>query len=193
MDAASGSPSGVTPAPISSRRTGGKNMKRLPQTVAQRIDPSQKLLFSYRGKSYQGSPAIRGDGPFGQRRAYFFQGASKYHRPRGLFSLDGQCSNCLMEIDGIPTCGRRNRTSRRHDGCPSKRSGVPRMGLAGRHGQDGLGHAGGLFIIAGFHKPYRFCLFSKTAIREMAGIGKDESGLAGRPLRWPLSGMLKCA
>ena len=26
----------------------------------------------------------------------------KYHRPRGLYSLDGECSNTCMEVDGIP-------------------------------------------------------------------------------------------
>ncbi len=26
----------------------------------------------------------------------------KYHRPRGLFCMDGHCSGCLMRIDGVP-------------------------------------------------------------------------------------------
>ncbi len=26
----------------------------------------------------------------------------KYHRPRGLYSLDGECSNTCMAVDGIP-------------------------------------------------------------------------------------------
>lgn len=35
----------------------------------------------------------------GQR---IFSRSFKYHRPRGLFCLEGHCSNCLMRVDGIP-------------------------------------------------------------------------------------------
>jgi sarcosine oxidase subunit alpha len=31
-----------------------------------------------------------------------FARSLKYHRPRGLYSLDGECSNTMMEVDGIP-------------------------------------------------------------------------------------------
>src|SRR5512136_495906 len=77
-------------------------MNRLPQTAQQHIDVTQKLSFSYRGATYGGvagdtvASALYGNG------IRIFSRSFKYHRPRGLYSLDGQCSNCLMEIDGLP-------------------------------------------------------------------------------------------
>ena len=35
----------------------------------------------------------------GQR---IFSRSFKYHRPRGLLCVSGQCPNCLMNVDGIP-------------------------------------------------------------------------------------------
>jgi len=145
-------------------------MKRLPQTVAQRIDPSQKLSFSYRGKSYQGmvgdtvATALFGNG------VRIFSRSFKYHRPRGLYSLDGQCSNCLMEIDGIPNVRREHHASRRHDGCPPNVLGSPEWDwLAVMDKLDWAMPAG--FYYRWFHKPYRFWPFFQNRIREMAGIG----------------------
>src|SRR5436190_20816847 len=31
-----------------------------------------------------------------------FSRSFKYHRPRGLFCVAGECPNCLMEVDGQP-------------------------------------------------------------------------------------------
>lgn len=31
-----------------------------------------------------------------------FSRSAKYHRPRGLFCVAGNCANCLMQVDGVP-------------------------------------------------------------------------------------------
>jgi sarcosine oxidase subunit alpha len=31
-----------------------------------------------------------------------FNRSIKYHRPRGLFCVSGNCPNCLMQVDGVP-------------------------------------------------------------------------------------------
>lgn len=46
----------------------------------------------------------------------------KYHRPRGLFCVNGKCASCLMRIDGVPN--RRACTVRCHDGMMVQRQGA---------------------------------------------------------------------
>jgi sarcosine oxidase subunit alpha len=68
-------------------------MNRLSQLPTLRIDPEQKVSFSYNGKLYQGvggdtiATALYANG------VRIFSRSLKYHRPRGLYSLDGECSN----------------------------------------------------------------------------------------------------
>ena len=67
-----------------------------------RIKPKEELSLLYRGKTYQG---VKGDtvatGLYANGIRIFSR-SIKYHRPRGLYSLDGESANCLMDIDGVP-------------------------------------------------------------------------------------------
>lgn len=147
-------------------------MNRLPETAQQRIDVLQKLPFSYRGRTYQGvvgdtvATALHGNG------IRIFSRSFKYHRPRGLYSLDGQCSNCLMEIDGLPNV--RAESTLLHEGMsviPQNVLGSPeRDWLAAMDKLDWAMPAG--FYYRRFHKPYRFWPFFQNRIRQMAGLGK---------------------
>ncbi|BBO78723.1 aminomethyltransferase [Desulfosarcina widdelii] len=77
-------------------------MNRLNQLPTLRIDPSEKRTLTYRGKTYQG---VAGDTVASALYAggvRVFARSLKYHRPRGLYSLDGECSNTMMDVDGIP-------------------------------------------------------------------------------------------
>ena len=77
-------------------------MQRLKYLPTLRIDPSIELSFKYRGRRYQG---MEGDSVATAMYAggvRIFSRSLKYHRPRGLYSLDGECSNCLMEVDAVP-------------------------------------------------------------------------------------------
>ena len=77
-------------------------MTRLSQLPTLRINPAEKASFSYNGKIYQGiggdtiATALYANG------VRIFSRSMKYHRPRGLYSLDGESSNTFMHIDGIP-------------------------------------------------------------------------------------------
>ncbi|MFZ5642497.1 MAG: 2Fe-2S iron-sulfur cluster-binding protein [Bacillota bacterium] len=77
-------------------------MKRLTQLPTLRIDPSENRSLQYQGKTYQGvagdtiATALYANG------VRIFARSLKYHRPRGLYSLDGECSNTCMQVDGIP-------------------------------------------------------------------------------------------
>jgi len=147
-------------------------MNRLPQAPTQHIIPTEKVSFSYRDKPYQGvagdtvATALFGSG------IRIFSRSFKYHRPRGLYSLDGQCSNCLMEIDGIPNV--RAETTMLREGmavAPQNVLGSPEWDwLAVMDKLDWAMPAG--FYYRWFHKPYRFWPFFQNRIRRMAGIGK---------------------
>jgi sarcosine oxidase, subunit alpha len=75
---------------------------RLGPQPHERIDRSEELVFSYRGKPIR---AFRGDSigsalyASGQR---VFSRSFKYHRPRGLLCCSGDCPNCMMTVDGVP-------------------------------------------------------------------------------------------
>jgi sarcosine oxidase subunit alpha len=77
-------------------------MSRLPEFPTQRIDRGQEMPFSYLGKRMTG---LQGDSvavAMYDNGVRIFSRSLKYHRPRGLYSLDGEAANTLMNIDGIP-------------------------------------------------------------------------------------------
>jgi sarcosine oxidase subunit alpha len=77
-------------------------MNRLPPAPTQRIDRNKPLSFSYLGQrmtGFEGDNVAVAMYDNGER---VFGRSLKYHRPRGLYSLDGEAANTLMQIDGVP-------------------------------------------------------------------------------------------
>ena len=75
---------------------------RLPPQPEERIDRSQELTFTFRGKpvrAYEGDTIGSALFAAGQR---IFSRSFKYHRPRGLLCVSGSCANCMMQVDGAP-------------------------------------------------------------------------------------------
>lgn len=77
-------------------------MKRLTQLPTLRIDPSESRSFQYNGKTCQGLAGDTVATALYANGVRVFSRSLKYHRPRGLYSLDGECSNTCMQVDGIP-------------------------------------------------------------------------------------------
>ncbi|HKK91208.1 MAG TPA: 2Fe-2S iron-sulfur cluster-binding protein, partial [Desulfobacteraceae bacterium] len=77
-------------------------MTRLNHLPTLRVDPAATVRFRYRGKPCAGvmgdtvATALYANG------VRIFSRSLKYHRPRGLYSLDGECSNTCMEVDHLP-------------------------------------------------------------------------------------------
>jgi sarcosine oxidase subunit alpha len=77
-------------------------MNRLEKLSTLRINPAQPISFKYKKKALQG---VSGDSV---ATALYASGiriygrSLKYHRPRGLYSLDGESSNTCMQVNGIP-------------------------------------------------------------------------------------------
>ncbi len=77
-------------------------MNRFNHLSTLRIESGQNIPFTYKGKEYYG---VKGDTiatALFANGVRIFARSLKYHRPRGLYSLDGECSNTCMEVDGIP-------------------------------------------------------------------------------------------
>ena len=75
---------------------------RLPPHPSQRTDPSSPVRFTFNGKPVS---ALEGDtigSALYSSGVRIFSRSFKYHRPRGLMCMTGDCPNCLMNVDGIP-------------------------------------------------------------------------------------------
>jgi len=96
----------------------------------------------------------------------------KYGRPRGLHCARGQCTSCLMRVDGQPNV--RTCLTEVRDGMIVERqdSGVPLGGLL----QKGLAFGGSLIPVGFYYKWFtRPALLSRLflkSIRPLAGVGR---------------------
>ncbi|WP_373497907.1 FAD-dependent oxidoreductase, partial [Desulfococcus sp.] len=146
-------------------------MNRLNTLPTLRINPSEKLSLNYRGRTLQG---VKGDTVATALHANgvrVFARSLKYHRPRGLYSLDGECSNAMMDVDGIPN--QRAETLLLKDGMQVREQNV--VGSADR---DFMGFMDKLdwMMPAGFyyktlHKPAWIWPIAMKQVRKAAGLG----------------------
>ena len=147
-------------------------MNRLSNLPTLKIDTTQNIAFTYKGKSLYG---VKGDTiatALFANGVRIFGRSLKYHRPRGLYSLDGECSNTLMEVDGVPNV--RCENTLLEEGMVVKEQNVK-----GSAEYDMLGFLDKLDFLmpAGFyynvmHRPARLWPFAMKQIRKAAGLGK---------------------
>ncbi len=147
-------------------------MNRLNRLPTLRVNPSEKLTFNYIGSSCQG---VKGDTVATALYANdvrIFGRSLKYHRPRGLYSMDGECSNCCVEIDGIPNV--RAETTLLRNGMNIRPQNVRKspdtdiMGFMDK--MDWAMPAG--FYYRCMHKPAKLWPFFLKQIRKAAGLGR---------------------
>ncbi|MFH1155338.1 MAG: 2Fe-2S iron-sulfur cluster-binding protein [Pseudomonadota bacterium] len=147
-------------------------MNRLNHLPTLKIDTTRKLSFTYRGKPCEG---VKGDTVASALFANgirIFGRSLKYHRPRGLYSLDGECSNTCMEVNGVPNV--------RCENTPLEEGMiVNEQNVKGSADNDLLGFLDTLdwMMPAGFyysvmHKPARLWPIAMKQIRKAAGLGK---------------------
>ena len=147
-------------------------MKRLHQPLTNLIDESRKITFEWQKKNFSGfqgdtlATALHASGVKTISRSL------KYHRPRGLYSLDGEGVSTMVEVDKLPNT--RAETTPIKNGMSAiaqNYKGSLNFDLMGIN--DKLSH----FMSAGFyyrmfHKPA--FLWNKVIepIRNAAGTGK---------------------
>ncbi|MBW1961121.1 MAG: (2Fe-2S)-binding protein [Deltaproteobacteria bacterium] len=151
-------------------------VKRLSGLPTLRIDPEKQIFIQYNAKTYKG---FKGDTIASLLYAdgiRIFSRSIKYHRPRGLYSLNGESANTLMEVDGIPNVPAENTLAR--SGMMVQAQNVP-----GNHPErdpmrilDKLHWAMPAgFYYRRFHKPAALWPFFANWIRRAAGIGRLKS------------------
>ena len=146
-------------------------MNRLKNLPTLHIDAERVLSFTYRGKTCQGLEGDTVATALYANGIRVFGRSLKYHRPRGLYSLDGECSNSMMEVDGVPNV--RAETTLLTSGMtvkPQNVKGSPEFDLMGF--MDGLSWAMPAgFYYRVFHKPARLWPTAIKQIRKAAGLG----------------------
>jgi len=77
-------------------------MTRLENLPTLRIQSDTARSFTYRNRTMKGVAGDTVATALFANGVRIFGRSLKYHRPRGLYSLDGECSNTMMQVDGVP-------------------------------------------------------------------------------------------
>jgi sarcosine oxidase subunit alpha len=153
---------------------------RLPPQPRERIDRSQRILFTFDGKvvgGYAGDTIGSALFAHGQR---IFSRSFKYHRPRGLLCCSGHCPNCLMTVDGVPNV--RVCVEPIRDGAVVEPQNV--WGSLERDVLSITDKIGGPFTPVGFYyrtmiRPRRLWPVYEKVLRNLAGLGRLRKDGAG--------------
>jgi sarcosine oxidase subunit alpha len=147
-------------------------MSRLDNLPTFRIIREESIRFNFAGQSYQGLDGDTIGTALFANGTRIFSRSLKYHRPRGLYSLDGECSNTCLEVNGVPNVRAEN---------TQLRSGmsVNFQNVRGSADRDLMGFMDKMdwAMPAGFyyrtmHKPAQVWPIALKQVRKVAGIGK---------------------
>ena len=144
---------------------------RLPEAPAQRIDREREIAFTYNGKLMKGLEGDTIATALFANGVRIFSRSMKYHRPRGLYNLDGYSSNCLMGVDGEPNV--RACSTPLRQGMVVKSQNVigrPEWDLMSIMQWFGFAMPAGFYYKV-FHKPAWLWKFVEPVIRRAAGSG----------------------
>ncbi len=151
-------------------------MNRIRGLATLRIDSARSVPFRYRNESMRGVSGDTIATALFAGGVRIFSRSLKYHRPRGLYSLDGVCANTMMSVDGVP-----NLMTETVPLAPGMV--VEDQNVRGSAQRDRLGFLDRLdwAMPAGFyyevmHKPSVVWPLAARAIRTMAGVGVIEPG-----------------
>ena len=144
---------------------------RLPSGPTCRVDVSRPLSFDFLGRPMTGFAGDTVASALYANGVRIFSRSLKYHRPRGLYSIEGESSNTYMSIDGVPNeCAE---TTELRAGMSVRAQNVrgdpktDRFGFIGAF--ERLMPAG--FYYRLFHRPYRLWPVFQNGLRRMAGTG----------------------
>jgi sarcosine oxidase subunit alpha len=139
-------------------------------------DPAQPLTFTFEGRTIS---AVQGQSVAAALYAAgvrIFSRSFKYHRPRGLLCVSGDCPNCLMQVDrraNVRTCiepVRQGQVVRGQNAWPGLRFDMLRV-------FDRLSY----FLPVGFyykrfHRPRWLWPVFERVVRSIAGLGRIDVG-----------------
>src|SRR6266571_6344764 len=134
------------------------------------VDANKELTFTFDGKSVSALAGQTIGAALYHSGIRVFSRSFKYHRPRGLFCVAGECANCLMQVDGRPNVrvciepAREGQVVRHQNAWPSLNFDVLRV-IDKFDRRLPVG-----FYYKRYYKPLTWRLF-ETAARRMAGLG----------------------
>lgn len=77
-------------------------MRRLGPKPGEILDRSRRFSFRFDGKACEAHPGDTVASALLASGVKIFSRSFKYHRPRGLLCVSGNCPNCLMNVNGTP-------------------------------------------------------------------------------------------
>lgn len=169
-DAPAGPPAGGATGPAGAAELRPPRGRLTPGPTC-RVDFSRPLEFRFLGQPVTGFAGDTVASALYANGVRIFSRSLKYHRPRGLYSMEGESSNTLMEIDGVPNeCAE---TTKLRAGMSVRAQNVRGDPRTDRFGFidafDRLLPAG--FYYRLFHRPYRLWPLFQNGLRRMAGTG----------------------
>lgn len=152
-------------------------MHRLTGLPTMRVNPQRTVPFSYKGSRLLGCEGDSLATALFANGVRIFTRSLKYHRPRGLYSLDGECSNTMMQVDRIPNV--RTETTQLEASMQ-----VREQNVKGSAQWDLLGILDYLswcmpagFYYKSLHKPARLWPLAMKMVRRAAGLGSVDPKL----------------
>ncbi|MCD4721744.1 MAG: (2Fe-2S)-binding protein, partial [Desulfobacula sp.] len=146
-------------------------MMRLIQSATQKINRAKPISFSWEGQSFTGFEGDSVASALFANGVKIFSRSLKYHRPRGLYSMDGESANTLVNING--ECNARSETTPLSEGArvtaQNYWGSVENDRFAFLNYFDGFMPAG--FYYRRLHKPAFLWSIASKFIRKMAGTG----------------------
>lgn len=150
-------------------------MTRLDRLPNWRIDPATHIWFTYGGRRLQGVAGDTVATALFANGVRIFSRSLKYHRPRGLYGLDGTCSNTHMHIDGIPNVPSEMTLLRQGMAVrPQNVLGSPELDLMGFMDLFDWAMPAGFYYRC-MHKPYKLWPFFRKWLRKAAGLGRIDT------------------
>jgi sarcosine oxidase subunit alpha len=136
------------------------------------VDADHPVTFSFEGRTITALPGQSIAAALYAAGMRIFTRSFKYHRPRGLFCVAGDCPNCLMQVDGRPnvrTCieaARQGQVVVHQNAWPSLKLDV----LRSFDWLDRFLPVG--FYYKRFHKPRWLWPIFEHVVRHIAGLGR---------------------
>jgi sarcosine oxidase subunit alpha len=148
------------------------NQRRLPPHAGESLDRSRQVAFTYNGKKvvcYKGDTIASALYSTGQD---IFGRSFKYHRPRGLFCVSGNCPNCFMNVDSQPNV-KACTTSAKNGMIVSEQNAWPSL----EHDANSIIDKFSFVLPVGFYykrliRPRWLWPIARSFIRRAAGYGK---------------------
>jgi sarcosine oxidase subunit alpha len=136
------------------------------------VDPGRPLTFTFEGRTIRALDGQSIAAALYAAGVRIFSRSFKYHRPRGLLCVAGDCPNCLMQVDGRPnvrTCvepARQGQVVCGQHAWPDLRFDLLRV-------FDRLSYLLPVgFYYKRFHKPHWLWPIFEHVVRRLAGLGR---------------------